>query len=163
MVYLSIFGALSLMLYMLIDIWEYGIPEMVSSTYYQGCGIWFTVIMWIVSLSLMIPMLDSMVGIQALVFFGGASMLFVAFAPNFLDEFEMPIHKGAAIVSAISCIGWSISANWIPTAIIVSSYVIYMLVTYIIRKIHNNYNGHSWLVAELLAFADTFITYWSIA
>ena len=134
MFYLSLFGALSLALYMSMVIWKHGVPEMVSSTYYQGGGIWFTVIMLVVSLSLMIPMLDSAVGIQAFAFLGGASMLFVGSAPNFLDEFEMPIHKGAAIISAIACIGWCLSANWIPTAIIVPSYAVYLLVVYIIRK-----------------------------
>lgn len=143
-------------------IWKHGLPEMVSSTYYQGGGIWFSVIMLVVSLSLMIPMLDSAVGIQAFAFLGGASMLFVGSAPNFLDEFEMPIHKGAAIISAIACIGWCLTANWIPTAIIVPSYITYLIVTYIIRKKSKEYNGHTWLIAELLAFADTFITYWSV-
>lgn len=162
MFYLSLFGALSLALYMSMVIWKHGVPEMVSSTYYQGGGIWFTVIMLVVSLSLMIPMLDSAVGIQAFAFLGGASMLFVGSAPNFLDEFEMPIHKGAAIISAIACIGWCLTANWIPTVIIVPSYTTYLIVTYIIRKKSKEYNGHTWLIAELLAFADTFITYWSI-
>ena len=134
MFYLSLFGALSLALYMSMVIWKHGVPEMVSSTYYQGGGIWFTVIMLVVSLSLMIPMLDSAVGIQAFAFLGGASMLFVGSAPNFLDEFEMPIHKGAAIISAIACIGWCLTANWIPTVIIVPSYAVYLLVVYIIRK-----------------------------
>ena len=78
---------------MAMAIWKHGVPEMVSSTYYQGGGIWFSVVMWIVSMSLMVPMLDSAVGIQAFAFLGGASMLFVGSAPNFLDEFEMPIHK----------------------------------------------------------------------
>ena len=162
MFYLSLFGALSLALYMSMVILKHGVPEMVSSTYYQGGGIWFTVIMLVVSLSLMIPMLDSAVGIQAFAFLGGASMLFVGSAPNFLDEFEMPIHKGAAIISAIACIGWCLSANWIPTVIIVPSYITYLIVTYIIRKKSKEYNGHTWLIAELLAFADTFITYWSV-
>ena len=70
MFYLSLFGALSLALYMSMVIWKHGVPEMVSSTYYQGGGIWFTVIMLVVSLSLMIPMLDSAVGIQAFAFLG---------------------------------------------------------------------------------------------
>ena len=162
MFYLSLFGVLSLVVYMAMVIWKHGLPEMVSSTYYQGGGIWFSVIMLVVSLSLMIPMLDSAVGIQAFAFLGGASMLFVGSAPNFLDEFEMPIHKGAAIISAIACIGWCLTANWIPTAIIVPSYITYLIVTYIIRKKSKEYNGHTWLIAELLAFADTFITYWSV-
>lgn len=162
MFYLSLFGVLSLVVYMAMVIWKHGLPEMVSSTYYQGGGIWFSVVMWIVSLSLMVPMLDSGIGIQAFAFLCGASILFVGSAPNFLDEFEMPIHKGAAIISAIACIGWCLSANWIPTAIIVPSYAVYLLVVYIIRKKNKDYNCHTWLIAELLAFADTFITYWSI-
>ena len=79
-----------------------------------------------------------------------------------MDEFEMPIHKWAAIISAIACIGWCLSANWIPTVIIVPSYAVYLLVVYIIRKKNKDYNCHTWLIAELLAFADTFITYWSL-
>ena len=27
---------------------------------------------------------------------------------------------------------------------------------------NKDYNCHTWLIAELLAFADTFITYWSL-
>src|SRR5574344_2395414 len=100
MIYLSFLGFLSLAAYLCVMRWRYGTPEMVSSTYYQGGGIWFTVVMWIVGISMMICTLGSGIGIQALAFLGCGGLMFVGAAPKFLDDDERSVHKGGAIVSA---------------------------------------------------------------
>ena len=162
MIYLSFLGFLSLAAYLCAMRWRHGTPEMVSSTYYQGGGIWFTVVMWIVGISMMICTLGSGIGIQALAFLGCGGLMFVGAAPKFLDDDERSVHKGGAIVSAVGCVGWCLSANYVPTLVIASLYLLHLIRTYVVRVANKNYNGYVWLFAELAGFLDTFITYWSL-
>lgn len=162
MIYVSLFGFLTLVVYLAVMRCKHGIPEMVSSTYYQGGGIWFTIVMWVVGLSMMICTLGSCVGIQALAFLGCGGLMFVGAAPKFLDENERPIHKGGAIISAVGCVGWCLSVNYIPTLVFASLYLFHLMQTHIVRIVNKNYDGYVWLVAELFGFLDTFITYWSV-
>lgn len=158
----SAVGALTLAVYLMVMRKRYGVPEMISSTYYQGGGVWFTLVMWVVALTMMVATLGSGVGAQFLAFLGCGGLMFVGAAPKFLDKDERPIHKGGAIVSAFGCVGWCLTANPIPTVVIGGMYATYLLLTEAVRLVNPSHYGHTWLLAELSAFMDTFVTLWSV-
>lgn len=158
----SVVGAIVLATYLWVMRRKHGIPEMVSSTYYQGGGAWFTIVMWAVGITMMVATLGSGVGAQFLAFLGCGGLMFVGAAPKFLDEDERPIHKGGAIVSAFGCVGWCLTANYIPTIVIGGMYATYLLLTEAVKLVNPSHDGHPWLLAELSAFIDTFVTLWSV-
>lgn len=154
--------------YLLLAAMRFGIPDMVSDTYYQlqNCsgsevigdkhkrnyGAVFTGIMIIVAGLMMVCLLDSGKGVQCLAFLGCAGLCFVGIAPNYIDKDELPIHKGGAIVAAVGCVGWCMSVDLLPTLIIA--------LTYILSLIKVNVK-HPWYWLEIAGFLDTFITYWT--
>ena len=147
---LSIISFLLLAGFLLLAAMRFGVPDMVSDVYYQlqGCtgsevigdkrkrnyGWVFTLIMFASAILMLIPLLDSGKGIQFLAFLGCAGLMFVGFAPHYLDSNEHAIHKAAAIMAAAGCVGWCLSVCWSLTLI----------------------------VACLCAFLDVFVTYWII-
>lgn len=169
---LSIISFLLLAGFLLLAAMRFGIPDMVSDVYYQlqGCtgseviddkrkrnyGWVFTAVMVASAILMLIPMLDSGRGIQCLVFLGCAGLMFVGFAPRYLDSNEHAIHKAAAITAAIGCVGWCSSVNLAPTLLL----AIAVLVIYFpsAKKI---IVGYYW--AELVAFLDVYLTYWIFA
>ena len=84
------------------------------------------------SILMLIPMLDYCNGIQCLAFLGCAGLIFVGAAPNYIDRDTLPIHKCGAIVAAVGCVGWCMSVNILPTAILA---VMFMLTLLILNKI----------------------------
>lgn len=103
---------------------------MISDTYYQlnKKGWIFSSVMLFTAISMLISILDTNQGIQCLAFLGCARLAFVGCAPNYLVDYR--VHKTAAIIASIGCIGWSFSVNYIITLSILGAYLIYLLFIY---------------------------------
>ena len=73
------------------------IPESVSDTYYEGAGNWFTIVMFIAALLVIIGMLDMTEGsyLQFVSFFTGAGMALVGAAPKFKTGERLTHYLGA--------------------------------------------------------------------
>ena len=170
---LSIISFLLLGGFLFLSAMRFGVPAMVSDVYYQlqdytssevidnklkrNYGWVFTAIMVASSILMLIPMLDCGMGIQCLAFLGCAGLIFVGFVPRYLDSAEHIIHKSAAIISAIGCIGWCASVNLIPTILL----AIAVLIIYFIPAKKPKAVGYYW--AEIAAFLDVYLTYWIFA
>lgn len=177
---LSIISFLLLAGFLLLAAMRFGVPDMVSDVYYQlqGCtgsevigdkrkrnyGWVFTLIMFASAILMLIPLLDSGKGIQFLAFLGCAGLMFVGFAPHYLDSNEHAIHKAAAIMAAAGCVGWCLSVCWWVTLIVACLYAFAMIKVYD----RNQFIGfkvvsyHPWYWLEVSAFLDVFVTYWII-
>ena len=170
---LSIISFLLLAGFLLLSAMRFGVPAMVSDVYYQlqGCtgsevigdkskrnyGWVFTAVMVASAILMLIPMLDSGSGIQCLAFLGCAGLMFVGFVPRYLDSSEHIIHKTAAIIAAIGCVGWCSSVNLVPTLLL----AIAVLIIYFPPAKKPNSVGYYW--AEIAAFLDVYLTYWICA
>ena len=170
---LSIISFLLLAGFLLLAAMRFGVPAMVSDVYYQlqGCtgskiiddkhkrnyGWVFTLVMFVSALLMLIPLLDCGKGIQFLAFLGCAGLMFVGFAPHYLDNNEHAIHKAAAITAAIGCVGWCLSVNLAPTLLL----AIAVLIIYFLPDKKTKTVGYYW--AEVAAFLDVFLTYWVFA
>ena len=140
-----------------------GIPDMVSDTYYQleKHGWLFTAVLTACAVMMMVAILDSEKGTQA-AFLGTMGLVFVGFAPNYLDRDEYKVHKGAAIMSAVGCVAWCLSVNIIPTIVIGSLYAVYLVANDIARIAQSERKHHPWYWAEVSCFADVFASYWTV-
>lgn len=150
----------------------FGIPSMVSDTFYQLArnGWIFSVVLFLASLLMCAAILDSGQGIQPLAFLGCGSLAFVGCAPNYLEQSEYKVHKAFAILSAAGCVGWCVSVNIIPTAVTLLLYLLYSISLDINKYIGNVFHfgnssdiGHPWYWAEVACFADVYVTYFAIA
>ena len=142
-----------------------GIPDMVSDTYYQlgrGRGWIFSAVLTACAVMMMVAILDSEKGTQAAAFLGTMGLVFVGFAPNYLDRDEYKVHKGAAIMSAVGCVAWCLSVNIIPTIVIGSLYAVYWVANDIARIAKSERKHHPWYWAEVSCFADVFASYWMV-
>lgn len=152
---------------------------MVSDTYYQLQGTtssevlggktkrnfgWvFSVVMVLVAFLMMVAILDLDKGLQCLAFIGCGGLAFVGCAPNYLGD-ESKVHKIAAIMSAIGCIGWCLSVCWWVTLLVSCLYAFAMIKVYD-RNIFIGFkvvSYHPWYWLEVSAFLDVFVTYWII-
>lgn len=170
---LSMISFLLLGGFLLLAAMRFGVPAMVSDVYYQlqGCsgsevigdkrkynyGSVFTLIMFASAILMLIPLLDSGKGVQFLAFLGCAGLMFVGFAPHYLDNNEHAIHKTAAITAAIGCVGWCSSVNLAPTLLL----AIAVLIIYFPPATKSKSIGYYW--AEVAAFLDVYLTYWIFA
>lgn len=170
---LSIISFLSLGGFLLLAAMKFGVPDMVSDVYYQlqNCadgeivggkrkcnyGWVFTLVMFVSSLLMLVSLLDSGKGIQFLAFLGCVGLMFVGFAPHYLDSTEHAIHKSAAIMSTIGCVGWCVSVNLAPTLLL----AIAVLIIYFPPAAKQKAIGCYW--AEAAAFLDVYLTYWIFA
>lgn len=171
---LSIISFLMLGGFLLLAAMRFGFPAMVSDVYYQlqNCtgsevmgnktkhnyGLLFTFIMFFTAITMMVCMLDSGKGIQFLAFIGCGGLMFVGAAPNYLDADAYPIHKIGALVAAAGCVGWCMSACWVPTAVIA---LIYLLL--VSCSDDDGECNPSLYMAEVAGFLDVYITYWTCA
>ena len=170
---LSIISFLLLGGFLLLAAMRFCVPAMVSDIYYQlqGCtgsevigdkekrnyGWVFTLIMFASAILMLVPLLDPGKGIQFLAFLGCAGLMFVGFAPHYLDSNEHAIHKAAAITAAIGCVGWCASVNLAPTLLL----AIAVLIIYFPPAAKPKAVGCYW--AEVAAFLDVYLTYWIFA
>lgn len=178
---LSLISFLLLGEFLLLSAMRFGIPDMVSDTYYQLQGTtgsevlggkvkrnfgWvFSVVMCLVALLMMVAILDLDKGLQCLAFIGCGGLAFVGFAPNYLGD-DSRVHKIAALVAAAGCVGWCLSVCWWVTAIIAILYILYVAYAFhlyeelAISKRH--WLAKPWYWLEVSAFLDVFVTYWII-
>lgn len=174
---LSLISFLLLGGFLLLSAMRFGVPDMVSDTYYQLQGTtgseiignekkrnfgWvFSVVMVLVAGLMMVAILDLGKGIQCLAFLGCAGLAFVGCAPNYLGD-ESKVHKVAAIVAAVGCIGWCLSVCWWVTLLIACLYAFAMIKVYDRNKFigFKVVKYHPWYWLELSAFLDVFVTYW---
>ena len=140
---------------------------MISDTYYQlnKKGWIFSSVMLFTAISMLISILDTNQGIQCLAFLGCAGLAFVGCAPNYLVDYR--VHKTAAIIASIGCIGWSFSVNYIITLSILGAYLIYLLFIYLYISVLNTLRQeipktHPWYFLELAGFVDVYLTYFLI-
>lgn len=169
--------------FLLLCAMRFGVPDMVSDTYYQlqnttgseviggkvrrNFGWVFSVVMVAVAFMMLVALLDVGKGVQCLAFLGCAGLAFVGGAPNYCDRDEYPVHKGAAIVAALGCVGWSLSVCWWVTLIIG---ILNLYYCYEVRDMVRNTKSikfkysdfHLWYWAEVSGFLDVFITYWIV-
>ena len=145
---------------------RYGLPEMVSDTYYQlGQRGWmFSLTMVTVAAMMMTAILDTGEGVQCLAFMGCSGLCFVGMAPNYCDKDAYPIHKGGATVAAMGCVGWALSVCVWPTMAIAIAYALYLIGCEICKIYdsvwHTSRSSFKTLYwGELACFADTFATY----
>ena len=171
---LSIISFLLLGGFLLLAAMRFGVPSMVSDVYYQlqdctgsdvigdkrkrNYGWVFTVVMITCAIMMMVCMLDTGKGVQFLAFIGCGGLMFVGAAPNYLDADAYPIHKGGALVAAAGCVGWCLSACWVPTAAIA---LIYLLL--VSCSDDEEIYKPVWYMAEVAGFLDVYITYWACA
>lgn len=168
---LVIIAFVLLAVYLTVTARRYGLPGMVSDTYYQLGERWgwvFTVVMVTVAWLMTVAMLDMGKGVQCLAFLGCGGLMFVGAAPNYLSQDEYPVHKGGAIVAAIGCVGWCLTVCWWPTVAIGSLYALYMVAKSLYKSLDNVWwisslgiRWHPWYWAEVACFADVFATYFA--
>lgn len=167
---LSIISFLLLGGFLLLAAMRFGVPNMVSDVYYllQNCagsevigdkrkrnyGWVFTLVMFVSAILMLVSLLDSGKGVQFLAFLGCTGLMFVGFAPHYLDSNEHAIHKSAAITSAVGCVGWCASVNLAPTLLL----AIVVLIIYFPPAKKPKTVGYYW--AEVAGFIDMYITYW---
>lgn len=170
---LSIISFLLLGGFLLLAAMRFGVPSMVSDVYYQlqNCtgsevvgdkrkrnyGWIFTAVMVTCAILMMVCMLDTGKGVQFLAFIGCVGLMFVGFAPNYLDADDYTIHKVGALVAAVGCVGWCLSVCWVPTAVIA---LIYLLL--VSCSDDDEVYKPVLYMAEVSGFLDVFITYWLI-
>lgn len=116
---------------------------------------------------MMVTILDLEKGVQCLAFIGCGGLIFVGFAPNYCDKDEYSVHKCAAIIAAIGCVGWCLSVCWWVTLIVLACYLVYLGFIDIAKRANDMWHisnvtpkYHPWYWLEVSAFLDVFITYW---
>ena len=158
---------------------RFGIPDMVSDTFYQLTGeasgggkqslvrgLPFTIVL-LATAFIMLPCMLSLDGIQPLAFIGCSGLAFVGVAPNYYDRDEGQVHKISAIIAAIGCTAWCLSVNPWPTVIIAVVYALYLALKSLLKAldsiwyISRGITFHPWYWAEVAAFLDVFVTVWS--
>lgn len=168
---ISIIAFAVLAAYFVIMAWKFGLPEMVSDTYYQLGRRWgwlFTAVMVTVAWLMMVAILDTGKGVQCLAFLGCTGLMFVGVAPSYCDRDTYPVHKGGAMVAAIGCVGWAMSVNWWPTLLVASMYAAYVAVAEAYKILDNAWymsRGktyfHRLYWAEVAGFVDVWLTLWT--
>ena len=154
MVGLSIIAVLLFVVLLCVVINKYGVPEMVSSIYYLlGKRGWvFQLLIIAFGATMMMCLLDSGLGEQCLAFIACAGLMFVGFAPRFLDESERRLHKGAAVVSAVASVSWCLTVDWQCALAFMSWYCVYWAC--------KDEDSKPWLTAEVTAILLVMVTYW---
>ena len=156
MIVLSFVAALLFVVMFCVVIDKKGTPDMVSSIYYLlGKRGWlFQLTMVVLGIVMMVCLLDSGLGEPCLAFLTCLGLIFVGTAPRFLDAGERAVHKGAAIVSAVSGVAWCLTVDWPLTLCIVSMYCWYWLIC------HRDKDSKLWFMAEVTAVWLVSLTYW---
>ena len=141
-----------------------GIPDMVSDTYYQlgSKGYIFSIVLTAASILALIPIMDAGRGFLPAAFIGLSAMVFVALSPNYLDQYDYRIHKSAAILAALGCTAWCLSVTLLPTVILLTVYITYLIAIDIARRAGQPPTCHPWYWAEVTCFADVYWSYWSM-
>lgn len=166
---LAIIAFAVLAVYLTVTARKFGLPEMVSDTYYQLGRRWgwvFTAVMVTVAWLMMVAILDTGRGVQCLAFLGCGGLMFVGVAPNYCDRDTYPVHKGGAMIAALGCVGWCMSVSWWPTLLLASMLAAYVTVCEAYRIFdavwymsRGKTYFHPLYWAEVAGFVDVFLTY----
>lgn len=161
---LALISFMILISYLVYMYYKFGLPEMISDTYFQlkSKGWIFSIVMLVTSITMLISILDTNQGIQCLAFLGCCGLAFVGCAPNYITNYT--VHKTAAIIASIGCISWSLSVNIYTTVTILLIYLGYLCYIYLSKLISKIFYlpkqiFHPWYFLELAGFIDTYITY----
>ena len=159
--------------YLLLMGMRFGIPDMVSDTYYQlqntsgrKMGWLFTIVMMATAMLMLCCILDTGRGVQFFAFLGCTGLAFVGVTPNYVDQTEGRMHKAGAFIAAAGCVGWCLSVLPLPTILIAAGYAVYLMATSLFKVLNGiwyiskNVKFHPWYWAEVAAFADVFSTVW---
>lgn len=180
---LSLISFLLLGEFLVLSAMRFGVPDMVSDTYYQlqdctgseaigdkrkrNYGWVFSVLMVVCAGLMMVCLLDAQEGVQCLAFLGCAGLCFVGIAPNYCDKDTYPIHKGGAIVAAVGCVGWCLSVCWWVTLVIGTVYLLYLAFVQSMKFADGIWyigseqvKSRPWYWAEVAGFVNVFLTYW---
>lgn len=170
MIATSVTAAVLLFGYLAIMARRKGIPDMVSDTFYQlgtGKGWMFSAVLTLSAVLMMVALLSSGWGLQAGAFVGCMGLAFVGMAPNYLDKDEYKVHKTAAIIAAVGSVVWCVSVTAWPTVTLAAAFLAYLSALTVSKSLWGIWwlaplkeAWHPWYWAEVLAIADTFITYW---
>ncbi len=98
-----------------VSLWM-GIPPSISETYYHRLSKWlFPICLVSAGAFATVPLLNNTPeDYQFVAFFIIASILFVAAAPAFKEEFEGKVHYGAAVMLGLSALEWMILTTGMP-------------------------------------------------
>lgn len=154
MIATSFFAASLILVLLLAVTTKYGVPDMVSSIYYMlGRYGWvFQAVLTLFAATMMVCLLDSGLGVQCLAFLACAGLMFVAIAPRFLDSSEHLVHKGCAIMSAVSAVSWCMTVD-VPLAIAFTGF-------YAIYWCCRSPDDKPLFTAEVMALLLVLATYW---
>lgn len=168
---ISIIAFAVLAAYLGVMAWKFGLPEMVSDTFYQlqgwrkDAGVVFSMVMMCSALA-MLPVMLEAGGAQPLAFLGCVGLMIVGVAPNYCDKDTYPVHKGAAMVAALGCVGWCMSVSWWPTLLLASLLAAYVTVCEACRIFdavwymsRGKTYFHKLYWAEVAGFVDVWLTY----
>lgn len=164
---LSLLAFLLLGGYLMMMGMRYGIPAMVSDTYYQlGRRGWlFTLVMVAVAFLMLVYLLGLGRGIQPFAFIGCCGLAFVGVTPNYVNQDEGRVHKIAATIAAIGCTAWCLSVCPWPTialALLLAAYLGFCSLARVLNGIwylsKRTLALHPWYWAEVAAFVDVFVT-----
>lgn len=152
MIFLIVVLIILLTSYLVICAKKWGVPEMISDTYYQGAGAWFSAVMAAEAIGFLVATLHT--SHSTLHAAGGVlgciGLLLVGVVPMYKHcRKHLFVHKVAAYVAAIGCIGWCLVVNPLPT--------IYVAILYAAHMIASG-KKKSWYVAEISAFICIFVT-----
>ena len=165
---MSLFSFVLLGGFLLLSALRFGVPDMVSDTYYQlqGCkgsgkknlnyGAVFTAVMILSGGLMMVCVLDTGLGCQPLAFLGCAAMVTVGMTPNYLGSEDRVVHKVAAVNAAMGCVGWCLTARWEVTAFVAGCWLLYWAWS------RGRSWARPWFWAEVAGMADVFLTYWTV-
>lgn len=152
MIVISVCAFAILIGYLTLSAIFFGVPPMVSDTFYQ-CGKkgWlFTAVMMATSLMMFPCMADLNDNISSLAFLGCLSLCYVGSSPHYIRADERVVHKLSAIASAVFCVIWCIAVSPFPTAIVAVVGI----------ALSAMWKSRYLYICEVLCFVDVFFTYW---
>lgn len=151
MIFLIVILIVLLTSYLVICAKKWGVPEMISDTYYQGAGAWFSAVLLTEAAGLAPLAADrSLTDFQNVIgMVGLLGLVGVAVLPAYQHcQWHRWAHKVSAYVAAIGCVGLALTVSPWPTVACAIAQLLWCICT----------KKHRWYVAECLCFADVFAT-----
>lgn len=151
MVTLAIISAIVFAIYLVLMAKLHGIQPSISDNYYVSRHPWtFTLVMWLVAITMLPPMLDATTEAwQFTAFLACAGIAFVGAAAAYKQSLTNTVHVAGAAAAGLFSIVWAYTiCPPLPTIAILTA--VYILLDVRRHKIY-------W--AEITAFAMTYLTY----
>lgn len=150
---LTILLALLLAAYLIVCGRRWGVPDMISDTYYQGAGKWFSALMAVEAISIAFEVIkyeDNSFLWTTCGLVGCAGLLTVGLVPMYhhCDKCHWA-HKAGAYVAAAGCLSWCMAVNPLP--------VMYVAILYAAHMV-GSAGQKPWYVAEICGFLAVFTT-----